>query len=517
MLNRVHHAGVGSTLILCAVCSAAGLAGPPSAVAGAYTAVQCSQSLSPTTGQAAPERTSGGYSLLIGCMAGTGLQVSHGVFDTTQSGTYGRWVWRAPTGTIFTNLRATASLVSASGEQARLEAVRTDGQTIAFGAEGGAWGPADQLAGEFTQFRSGLRCTLAGGCPAGGSAQAAVRDVFLNLDDRSPPVPSLGGSPFEVPAVRGEQPVELRVTDAGGGVRAWELRVNDALVDGDALACRIAGTYAIALQPCGPSVADGIRLQTGAAPFETGVNRVTACATDLALSGLANTACLSDEIFVDDLCPPSSVGGGSTLSASFAQGKDRATVRSNRRLRLDGRLTSESGEGIAGATVCALTRTRIEGGPYEVANTAETGNRGRYSMKLPPGPNRAVFVHRVFGNDVLAFHRLSANSTVRPTFVVRPGRSASSLETGDRLRFKGRLPGPGCARRVVKVQAKVGKRRWQVFRGIRTDRRCTYKTRYKLRATSKPTRYHFRVRVPAQPGYPYKAGTSAVRARRAGG
>jgi len=72
------------------------------------------------------------------------------------------------------------------------------------------------------------------------------------------------------------------------------------------------------------------------------------------------------------------------------------------------------------------------------------------------------------------------------------------------------LPGPACAERVVKIQAQVGKRRWQVFRTDRTDAECRFSARYRLRSTRNRTVYRFRAHVPAQPGYPYLTGYSEV-------
>jgi hypothetical protein len=78
----------------------------------------------------------------------------------------------------------------------------------------------------------------------------------------------------------------------------------------------------------------------------------------------------------------------------------------------------------------------------------------------------------------------------------------------DRLHFRGRLPGPTCADRVLKVQAKIGKKRWQAFRTDRTDASCRFAARYKLRATQHARRYRFRALVPQAEGYPYARGTS---------
>ncbi len=344
--------------------------------------------------------------------------------------------------------------------------------------------------------------------------QADVRNVLLRTDDRSAPSVSLGGSLFAGEAVRGRRNADFRMSDQGGGISEVELTVNDEPVYADRLPCQVSGAFATALRPCPRIVNRRVPLSTGSGPFATGVNRIEACGTDLALDGVANETCAARSVFVDDICPSSSVGAGSELNAFFKGGKERVQVRSDERAKLKG--TLGPGAGVGGATVCVLARTDLGGQPYEVAGVATTDDEGRFKLRLPRGPSRDLFVHRVSGDQVLARHGLSLSSKVRPSLEITPRTKKGLVEDGERLRFKGELPGPACDGRVVKVQAKIGKDRWQVFRTVGTNDDCRYRTRFKLRATERRTRYAFRVRVPEQDAYPYKAGASSVRVRQAG-
>jgi hypothetical protein len=500
---------------LAALCGAQ-LAAPAPAAAGIYTVSQCNQALSPLQGDAFAEQTSSGYALGGDCATPTGLQVNETGLGTAPD-SFGRWVWRAPAGTVFTTLQASASLVGASGQDARLVGVAADGQTVVFGAPGGAYEPADLVSGSFTELRSELRCVSATPC-VGVSGSASVRDVLLTTDDSAVPAAAItGGTLFAGKAVRGRRVAEFSVSDEGSGVREVGLRVNGEPVFADVLSCQVVGDLATSLRPCAARATPAVSVSTDEEPFVTGVNTITACGADLALDGLANEACESREVFVDDLCPSARVGAGARLAAGFSSGGRRTLVRSDQRARLRGRLTSDSGDGIGGAKICALTHVDLDDGPYEVADTATTRADGSFSLRLPPGPTREVFVHRVSGDQVLARHGLRVEAKVRPSLEILPDRKDGRVGRGGRLRFKGALPGPGCAGRSVKVQAKVGKRRWQVFRAVRTNSHCRYRTRFKLRETTSPTRYVFRARVPGQPGYPYKPGVSTVRVRMAGG
>jgi hypothetical protein len=161
-----------------------------------------------------------------------------------------------------------------------------------------------------------------------------------------------------------------------------------------------------------------------------------------------------------------------------------------------------SGAG-AGAIVCALSR--VAGGPVVVDATATTAADGSYALRLAPGPSREVFVHYVVGDSVIARHGLELTSAARPALSVRP---THGVRNHDRLYFSGQLPGPACADRVVKVQAKLGKARWQVFRTDRADASCRFSARYKLHATDRARRYRFRALVPQAEGYPYERGNS---------
>ena len=507
MLSRLRAGAIGGA-IAAAICFGCA----PAAWAGKYTVAQCG-SANPTAGDAALDRNDSSYSASADCSSGgDGLELTHGLLEPTSHGQFGAWVWQAPAGTVFTHIEASSELHSQDGDQAALWATDGSGTATLFGATSGG----HEIGGDFAEFRSMLRCTAASCNPTTGSS-AAVRDVLLTVDDHAAPAVSLDGSLVAAPVVRGNRSLSVAVTDQGGGVSELDTTVNGKPVDHKTFDCpALDQAVATALRPC-PGEADReISLDASSAPFATGSNEVEACSSDLALDGVANRTCANEHVFMDDLCPDSEVGGGSELTASFRHGKDRVRLSSKRAPRLHGKLTTGSGVAVGGATICALTRVQLAGEPYVVAATAGTEADGKYRMLLPARASRDVFVHRMFNNEGLEYGGLSIDSKVRPSLEIKPKTKRGPVESGNRLRFRGKLPGPGCSGRVVKVQAGVGKRRWQVFRSVRTNDHCTYRTRYKLRATSRPTKYVFRVRVPEQASYPYEAGASPVRIRRAG-
>ncbi len=473
--------------------------------AGSYVTTQCSPA--DQGSGAAWERTSNDYRERRRCAAGDGLQVYQDA-GSTAHGRYGAWVWRAPAGTVFTSLQANVSLLSRAGHHGELWATRTSGSRLEFANEHRDF-RVHHANGTFSRLESMLRCVSGDGCGRAPDeeAHAYAKGLFLRVDDRSSPeMKADGGSLLDGAVARGTRSLAYRGSDRGGGVRRVSLAVNDTEVASDVRNCELADGFATALSPCPATVAGGWSVNTAAAAFDTGPNRIAACASDLALDGSPHRDCDRRRVWVDNVCPASTVAGAQ-LTARFRRGGDRATIRSDRPASIEGRVLDEGGQPVSSATICALTRVALYDSPVLVARTASTDDEGRYRLALPRGASRRVFVHHIHGSTVVSRHGLTLRSRVRPTFAVDPERR---LANGDRLTFSGRLPGPGCSQRVVKVQAKVDAR-WQVFRTDRTDARCRYLAHYRLRTTSQATEYRFRALVPPQAGYPYERGRSKAR------
>jgi hypothetical protein len=496
--RRVRFFALALALVLLALLGAAGRAR-----AGTYTVTQCS-SVTPYS-EASWERSSAHYGERQLCGSDQGLQVFHDASDSGL-GQYGAWVWRAPAGTVFTNVNANSSVTNQAGHRGGLFVTTTAGEEVGFGLEHNDF-RFHSLDGEFTQFASMLRCTAPGaGKPCGragdDSAHTYVRGVYLRTDDRSAPALTItGGSLLDGGVIRGVRGLTFEATDSGGGIRKVFVVANGAELVTDIRNCAVAGGFATALSPCPLATTESAAVPTAGAAFATGPdNYVSACVEDLASDGFPNRTCEPRQVWVDNACPASAAGGGTSISAGLGTPPaDTALVRSDRSAVVRGVV---SGAG-AGATVCALSR--VAGGPVVVDATATTAADGSYALHLAPGPSREVFVHYVVGDTVLARHGLALTSAARPALSVHP---THGVRNHDRLHFAGRLPGPACADRVVKVQAKLGKARWQVFRTDRTDGDCRFAARYKLRATEAARRYRFRALVPQAEGYPYTRGDS---------
>lgn len=473
--------------------------------AGDYVVTQCS-SVTPFV-QATWERSSDHYHSRALCGTDSGLQVFHDA-ETTDLGRYGAWVWRAPAGTVFTDVQANASLTSQAGHHGELAVTRPSGELVSFGAEHNDF-RVHSIHGEFTQFHTWLRCVAPGpgkpcGRAGGDGAHAYVRGVYLRTEDRAGPRLMLtGGSLLGPEVVRGTRGLAFAATDIGSGIRKVYVDANGQTVVTDVRNCLVARGFATALSPCPAATIESAAVPTAASAFVTGPdNVVTACVEDLALDGAPNRACEQRRVWVDNACPGSPVGGGRAVDAGFGDGRAQSiAVASDRPAFVRGRIDGAA----AGAIVCALTRVVIDGRPIVVGATATTASDGSYAIELGPGPSREVYVHYVVGDQVLARHGLVLRSVATPSLDVHPNHG---VRNHYRLHFSGALPGPACFDRVVKVQARIGKRRWQVFRTDRADESCRFAARYKLRSTAHAKRYRFRALVPQAAGYPYERGHS---------
>lgn len=330
-----------AVVVALAAGTAAALGAAERADAGDYVVTQCS-SVTPFV-QASWERSSDHYRSRALCGTDAGLQVFHDA-ETTDLGKYGAWVWRAPAGTVFTDVQANASLTSQAGHHGELAVVGPGGTAVAFGAEHNDF-RVHSIHGEFTQFQAWLRCVAPGpgkpcGRAGGDGAHAYVRGVYLRTDDRvGPRLAITGGSLLGPQVVRGTRGLAFSATDVGSGIRKVYVEGNGQTVVTDIRNCLVAKGFATALTPCPPATTESAAVPTAASAFVTGPdNVVTACVEDLALDGAPNRACEERRVWVDNACPASPVGGGRTVEAGFGGGAQSTAVASDRPAVVRGRV-----------------------------------------------------------------------------------------------------------------------------------------------------------------------------------
>ena len=302
----------------------------------------------------------------------------------------------------------------------------------------------------------------------------------------------------------------MAASDQGSGLHSVQIAVNGKSAGGDDLSpsCNeLPGGLTARLAPCPPSFRKTYTLDTAAPPFQEGVNSVTVCVYDFAKTGAANGDCQSQNIVVDNLCPGSAVGGGSSLAVGFGNGKASRTISFRRRALIRGRLRDAFGNPVANALVCVEGHTDLPGRAYHLVGTATTNENGGWSYKLRHGPSRQIRVAYRFGSA-----QTSADLSLHMRTRVTLHLSRHRTKPHRRIYFSGEIAGPRCGKRVVVVRGTVpGSKRKFLVRRAKTDPLCHYRVGYAFAPVRATTRFVFSAVAPEQNGYPYVRGHSVVR------
>lgn len=492
---------------------------PSSAHAGSYIVAQCSPGVYPGAPDAGFTASTTHYGPHADCSPGApGLEIVHGLNPGetgTVQGAYAAWVWQAPAGTYITGGSTFSRLATDSGQHGYLAVSADDGASVSYENQNDDQGhEAGIPAGNWRFVVARLQCTVpneGNRCvgPATG-AHTYIKQVRLQLTDVIAPSLSLGGSMFSGSELRGPQTISVGAVDEGAGLQSAQIAINGTGVGGDDLsaACNpVVGNLTARLLPCPTSFTKTYTLDTAKAPFREGVNSVLVCVNDYAQTGTPNSDCESREVLVNNLCPGSPIGGGSTITAGFGNGQVERTLAFRRRALIRGRLHDASGNPVANAQVCLQGHTALPGRPWHLITTTTTNANGGWVFKLSHGPSRAFRIAYRFG----AFQTsadLNLHMRARATLHLSRHRTHADR----RIYFSGEIPGPTCSRRVVVVRGSVpGANRRFLVRRARTDALCHFRVGYAFSPVPVTTKFVFASVVPEQNGYPYKRGHSVPR------
>lgn len=305
---------VRPSLVLACALAAVALAAmllAPSARAGRYTVAQCDRS-NRAFADAYFERQYGGdYGIAFSCEDdedGNSLQI-HAITGAPDN-RFGRISWAAPQGARIVGVSAEARLRSDAGNLARLSFLDAAGNEVGRIATGG------DAAGGFSaydrqlsdggreRFAVSLGCEQRDGCRYSDQARAWIRSVRLTISDPTPPNVFQSGTLLDGGWRRGSQSFYGGASDPGSGIQGLYASVNGSGVQPSvAPSCAtIAGTgYVSRTQPCPAVSVGGGMLDTSAAPFVNGDNRVALCAFDYAGGG--TPACAHSVVKVDNASP----------------------------------------------------------------------------------------------------------------------------------------------------------------------------------------------------------------------
>jgi hypothetical protein len=174
--------------------------------------------------------------------------------------------------------------------------------------------------------------------------------------------------------------------------------------------------------------------------------------------------------------------------------------------QVGGKLVAPDGTGIVGANVNVVAVSPL--GTEEVVATVQTAADGAFSYVATGIANRTLRFVYAGSPGVLPTQSELAMSVPAST-ELRVNRR--KLRNGQTVIFRGPvrtvpLPPEG---KLLEMQVRQPGR-WQTFKTVRSDAAGQFEVRYTFRRTSGVIDYRFRVRLPAEAGYPFTAGVSRV-------
>jgi hypothetical protein len=358
----------------------------PAAQAGVYRAAVCNDRFGANGGAAGQFRTTNHYVLNRDCSANAdGLVVTHSA-QQTNAGEFGRWRFTAAPGTSIEGLTYQASGRGAGGHRPQILLERPGNELVELPRARGdfkdrRWSGTDGLA---VQVR--LICAAANRCGRGEQAAVRARRFVLTLRDHVAPEVTPGGALVLPGSKRGALPFEPTATDVGGGVRRFILEVNGNPVNARDVECRLPQRVGVGVSPCPNRAGTAFGVQTAAAPFIQGVNRVQICVNDLAANSTPNTICRRRNVRADNACPVVGELGVARIDAQWEgkRGQTR-TVRKGRGATLSGRVRGAAGQGLGGIPLCVGVRKNRPGKVERIETTdLLTRADGKFRYRVKP-------------------------------------------------------------------------------------------------------------------------------------
>ena len=379
------------------------------------------------------------------------------------------------------------------------------------------------LAQDTASFGVLLVCSgsTSGSCHADATHPLEIRGTEITLEESVPPDAAIVGGALTAPGSQsGVRAVSYSVVDHESGVAKVEVMLGDVVVAGrdlsgdpsqcsysDFAACQPTrnedlavdtravadGTHPLALRVT--DAAGNRRLVQAAAPVT--VANGSAAGASAAARGAANGEGASD---------------AAKLTVRFSSTKRAAlTVPYGRRVTIRGRLTDAAGKPIKNARIQVRERPATTGSRVLDKGGARTRADGSFRYTVAKtASSRSLRV-------AYLSHLGDAKAVATKTLTLRV-RASVSLKVGLRgisVSYSGRLLSKPVPRRgkLLFIQGRATGGAWQTFATRRTSRTGRFSGRYRLRVRRPGVRLQFRVRVPAEAGYPFSSriGRSVTR------
>jgi hypothetical protein len=178
---------------------------------------------------------------------------------------------------------------------------------------------------------------------------------------------------------------------------------------------------------------------------------------------------------------------------------------------LSGRLTRADGVGIAGRALRVVSHTSRGALAPPSAAVVQTGERGGFALRLPPGPSRRITV--TYPGDV------GLEPAIRPALELRVRSGVSlraaplTLANGERVRLNGGVRGRGAPiprrGKLVAIQyLETATKRWRPVLVTRTDHSGRFRAGYRFRYVRGTASIRLRATALPEERWPYALGSS---------
>lgn len=379
-------------------------------------------------------------------------------------------------------------------------------------------------------------------CPPaadGGVAAFKLSSASFTLEDRdSPAVSAVSGDATSDSLWAGSTGISVGATDQGGGVYRLGVEVDGQIRSwqnlADAPCVAWPGTQRTFLspKPC-PSSVGGVQ-QISTAELPDGVHTVRVLVEDAAgnqttaygpvtktlrrtADGTAATGAGKGGVG-GSASDPGPLNGSPAVSEARIRarwtGREGATrsIRFNQRPKLDGQLTTPTGQPIKDAFVRVTIRRDARNSPAFDRDSLKTDSRGRFRWTLPTGVSsrsiKLAYHQRV--NDTKPV--VSTTLRLRVAAGVKLSLSRRTVRRGQAVKLTGTVVGrpvPGVGK-LVELQARNAGGRWITFRTVRSRKSGRFAATYRFR-NGGPARFQMRARARKSGDYPYATGSSPVR------
>jgi len=190
---------------------------------------------------------------------------------------------------------------------------------------------------------------------------------------------------------------------------------------------------------------------------------------------------------------------------------DSMTVPFGAPALLSGRLTRADGVGIGGRALRVVARASRGALAPPAIVAVQTGERGGFELRLPPGPSRRITIAFAGEAGLEPASREALELRVRSGVTLRA--IPRELTNGDAVRLSGRVRGRGAPiprrGKLVAIQyLEAATKRWRPVLVTRTDHSGRFRARYRFRYVRGTASIRLRAAVLPEERWPYVLGSS---------